>query len=192
METSLPSVLYQPLLEDRPHLLGELAPFQDPATESLLADLKERAFAAGVAEGRRQAENALAEARSTAESLLATAVDRAIAALATATVDATRDLLELAIDIARLVVARSDLPAGERLLTLLPEVLDRLADDQLVIRAHPSERDLLVRHVGEASRLRVIADATLQTGEAILEGRWARADLTLEQAWKRVREALDA
>jgi flagellar biosynthesis/type III secretory pathway protein FliH len=179
-------------MSDHPHLLGGRHLFVSPNDQALMTEAHSRGFAEGLEAGKRGAEAAVAEARRTAIEAIEVATTKTLAGLAAASRRATGDVLDLSIAMAETVVAATELIPGERLRSLLPEVLDQLDDDSLVVRLNPGDAGPVSRLLDSNGRLRVVSDPNLGPGEAMLDGRWARADLTFDAAFSRLREALHA
>jgi flagellar biosynthesis/type III secretory pathway protein FliH len=185
-------VLRSPELSEHPHLLGGRHVFVSANDQALMTEAHRRGFAEGLEAGRRQAEAAVAEARRTAIEAIEAAAAKTLAGLGAAARRATGSVLDLSIAMAETVVAATELAPGERLCSLLPEVLDQLEDDSLVIRLNPRDAVPVARLLEGNERLKVVSDPNLSPGEAMLDGRWAKADLTFDAAFSRLREALDA
>lgn len=173
------------------HLDGRSIP-RDPAVEAAIEDARARAYeeglragrAAGVAEALERVD--VAEQR--ARSLLATASSTAVREIADGMSAATRDLVGLGLDIARNIVGSAADHWAETLSTRLMEVMAILDDDTLVVRMSPEDTAAVEHLLGPAVTVR--QDPSLDAGDAVVEGTWARADLTLAQAWRTIEDDL--
>ncbi len=156
------------------------APSIEPAAPQV--DREELAYARGVDDGREAARQQLVSAASA----LQAALEQGRAQLRQE-FDRQRDeLVRLAVEMATLVLGHDQHDGGAALLTRLQEALSILDDSDLVISMN--EVDLPLAAQIDAAGVTVIADATLQPGEARITGQWAQADLTHAMALQILRE----
>lgn len=167
----------------------------DPFTRSQVELASEHAYREGLAEGRRGAvADAEQQARATASRIVA-ALEQAVGA----TVEQVRALreqqaladVELARRIAEAVLGREPHDAGLALLARCQMALAAIDDRPLELRCNPDDAPVIAEGLdGRTHDLSVVEDASLATGEAVISGRWARAELTREAAWALVAQAL--
>jgi flagellar biosynthesis/type III secretory pathway protein FliH len=182
----LSRLLTSPGVEVEARTLG--AP--DPALDTAARAAMEHAVAEAYARGRR---DGAAEAGAAVDQ----AAGRVVAALQRADADlravAAAADVALARAIAGAVVDREPSDDGAALLARVGAALAALDDEAVVVHLSPAEapvlRDAVARQAAAVGApVEVVADAAVPPGEALLAGRWARADLTRAGAWA----ALDA
>lgn len=158
-----------------------------------LRELLEAEARAAYERGRREgAEEARAAARADGERLASAvreAFARGLEALAQRRREEVRELLEMAVEIARHVLGREPGPAGRELVERVRAALEAVDDGPLELAAHPSDHEVL-RSALAGEPVEVRADPSLAPGEVVLRGPWSVAELTREAAWAAVREAL--
>ncbi len=189
----------------------------DPVTQSTLAGIAERSrdaaraqgFAAGWAEGRRVAREQVAEsARQHASDLAertqvlvarqqaaAGALEAATTRCAVTARDVSQQIcdqaLELALQIAEAVLGRelvtADDPGADALRRALVHVDPEVP---LVVRLHPVDRDALDPLVLAGRSFTVVADPSVDRGDAVVETETNVVDASLSDALARVREVL--
>lgn len=197
--------------------LGGSTVLGDAVTEATLADLAARAeqagraqgYAAGWAEGRRRAGESLDDAVAervrvvdedharrvldlqAATTALATAVDRAGEALTDTQEAVAAQAVEMALQIAAAVLQREVLtatdPGADALVRALVSVPPAVP---VTVRLHPADRAQLDLAVLDGRPAVVVADATLQRGDAVVETETQVVDARLSAALDRVREVL--
>lgn len=162
----------------------------DAFTRSAIAEARKAGYAEGHAAGRREA---VLEARS--------ALERATQLLDAAVASANRQLrdvidaqgpavIDLAINIAKRVVAEIPHDAGAGLREKIALALTDIDDEQLVIRVSPTDAALVEDLFANRNDVTVVRDTTIDDGDALISGRWAQADLRLAAAWELVKEDL--
>lgn len=191
--TSLSSVLRQPTLAAERATVAVPDPFAiDPvvraSVERATTDAYERGFAEGMAAGRREAYN---EAQELAELIRGAARDAAVR-LAEARAARATEVVELALAIAEQVIGHEPHDGGMTLVERVRATLEQLDDEPLRVLVHPEDVSPVERGIVGARNVRVEADATLQPGEARVEGPWSRAELTFAGAMDIIREVLGA
>jgi len=173
---------------DVPALTGAAAARLDALQEEHRREV-EAAYRQGVEDGRRQAESTGVAAAP----MLARAVEHAVASASVAAAqqqaaDAAA-VVDAGIELARWVLRR-ELEADPQ------AMLDRVAEAMTSLRGGPSVEirvaPALVTVMTEAagSGVTVVADASLEPGEAVVQAGPASADLTFDQAFRRAREVL--
>lgn len=185
MTTSNSGVLRQPLLSTEAHVMGASeATYVDPIMASRLESARGAGYEQGFAEGARAAE---AGARRSAELALAR-LQSGVAAvrddLTTATAALVPGLIDLAVDIAKQIVDEVPDQVRSSMIARLTEAIDHLDDEALVLVVHPGDAGEVSVATADLPRISVRTDERLGTGEARVEGRWCRADLTLATAWQ--------
>lgn len=163
-------------------------PVHDPRVQAHVAEAERAAYARGLAEGRRDGAAAAQCAADAVVSALAEARAEARALAA----GSARDLTDLALAMARLVMehtAAGDPVALEARVLAAAEQLDEPA---LRVSVSPADGAALAARLRDVSQLEVAEDGTLAPGEARLTGLWARADLTREAAWQAILAAVAA
>lgn len=173
------------------HLDGVNSP-PDPVIMAALEDARREGHHQGYREGHAagvaESLDAVRAREDRATSAIATAVTHAEHAIGEAIRGSAGDVLDLGLQIARVIVGAAADEWARSLGMRLLSVLSSLDDDDLVVRVHPDDleevRDLLPSSVG------FTADEALRPGDARIAGRWSQADLTLEQAWRAVEAEL--
>jgi len=169
------------------------------AAESVnLAAEREQAWAAGFAQGREQGEQetraAMAEPLQQALEANALRMGELLHGMADQLLSSeqkiSRQLLELACDIARQVV-RQELTINTRQLrTVIGEALEMIVDDGLpaTVRMHPDDlalmKEALIETLGENAP-EFVADVTITPGGCLLHTPSMAVDATVEKRWAR-------
>lgn len=163
-----------------------------------LAAEREQAWAAGFAQGREQGEQetraAMAEPLEQALQANALRMGELLHGMTDQLLSSeqkiSRQLLELACDIARQVV-RQELTVNTRQLrTVIGEALEMIVDDGLpaTVRMHPDDlalmKDGLAQTLGENAP-EFVADATITPGGCLLHTPNMAVDATVEKRWAR-------
>ena len=187
--TSSNSVLRAPRVEGMATTLGSTP--LDTLTRSAISEARKAGYAEGHAAGKREA---VLEARSALERATQL-LDAAVASANRQISDAVRAhspaVVDLAVDIAMRIVG--DLPddAGVRLHERITAALEQIDDEQLVIRVSPTDAGRIEELLATRTDVSVVRDATIEDGDALISGRWARADLRLTTAWDLVKDQLN-
>ena len=168
---------------------GDAGAPQDPGAE--LARLREAARAEGYAEGlasaREEGEQAAARLRQLAESYSAT-LDNFDFRLADM-------VLELALDVARQIVAGELAARPERILDVVNLALKQMAETSREARLllHPDDAALVRPHLDQVldkNRLRVVEDTRIVRGGCLIETAQGDLDATLPARWRQVVQVL--
>ncbi len=171
----------------------ELATAPPPAPDSSieLARLRERvraeAHAEGLAAGRAEGEQACARMKQLVESFGDT-LDNLDFRLADM-------MLELALDVARQVVAGELAAHPERILEVVNLALKQLAESTREARLllHPDDAALVRPHLEQVldkARLRIVEDARIVRGGCLIETPHGDIDATLPARWRQVVQVL--
>lgn len=147
------------------------------------AQAREAAHAAGLKEGRAQAQKEvqrLAQAAAQAESLIGDAGERLAA-----------EVLDLALELARQMVRTELKVRRESLLAVVREALDCLphATTGAQLALNPADVDLVRGHVGDelkAGALRLVEDHRVEPGGCRIVSPSCEVDATLATRWKRL------
>lgn len=176
---------------------GERAEPSASASASLQAE-REQAWAEGFAQGRAQGEQetraAMAEPLQQALQANALRMGELLHGMADQLLSSeqkiSRQLLELACDIARQVV-RQELKVNTRQLrTVIGEALEMIVDDGLpaTVRMHPEDlalmKDALIETLGENAP-EFAADVTITPGGCLIHTPSMAVDATVEKRWAR-------
>lgn len=180
-------LLPSPALGSTPRALDAPAPALDEFVRARVSEARAAAFDEGRRHGAEQARQDLGAALERIESAFAS-VRSDLRALQQARAGAAVDLAEV---MATAVLGRVPHDGGEVLLGRLREALGRLDDAPLTVRVHPTDAELVTAAVARAGEVAVTADPALPAGEAVVEGAWARADLTRAAAWDAIRDLLE-
>ncbi len=179
-----------------------LAP-PDPATDAFtaqrVAEASEAAYAQGLADGRRAAVGEASEAaRLVAERItagLGEAVGEVLGELRRLRAGEALADVELARDLAEIILGREPHDDGRALLARCQEALSRLDDRPLEVRCHPEDAAVLTPALTAGptveGEVTVVEDAALAPGEARIAGRWAHVELTHAAAWRLIDEVLE-
>lgn len=162
----------------------------DPALAERLDGAHEQGYAAGYRDGRAEGEQA---ARAQLDRLTAAAGEAltgARADLAATRAEQAADVVALATDIARVVVAREPSQAGTDALAAVERALADLDDTELTVSVAPGDAELVGAALAGRPGVMVAADARLEPGEARVRGAHAAADLTRAAVWAAVEAAL--
>jgi flagellar biosynthesis/type III secretory pathway protein FliH len=186
----LSRLLAAPGVDAQPRPLGQPDPALDAAARAAIEQAVEAAYQRGRREG---AADAAAAAEQAAARVLA-GVQRSEAELRA--VAASADV-ELALAIATAVLDREPGDDGVRLLARIEQALAALDDERVVVHLNTADVTALGDALERAARstgveVDVVADAAVPAGEALLAGRWARADLTRGGGLGAVRAVLAA
>lgn len=156
--------------------------------ERVLAEAHEDGHAAGLAEGRAQAQRELERLQQVAahaESLLGEAAERLAG-----------EMLELALELARQMIRTELKVRREALLPVVREALESLphasAGAQLAV--NPADAELVRAHIGDelegGGSLRLIEDHRIEPGGCRIVTPSGEVDATLATRWKRLVAAL--
>ena len=169
---------------------GEQAPPAEDA-EAERARLREAAraegYAEGLAAGRVEGEQACGRMKQLAESFGAT-LDNFDFRLADM-------VLELALDVARRVVAGELAARPERILDVVNLALKQMAETSREARLllHPDDAALVRPHLDQVldkNRLRIVEDARIVRGGCLIETAQGDLDATLPARWRQVVQVL--
>lgn len=161
------------------------------AATAELARLREAAraegYAEGLAAGRGEGEQACAQMKQLAESFSST-LDNFDFRLADM-------VLELALDVARQVVAGELAARPERVLDVVNLALKQMAESSREARLllHPDDAALVRPHLDrvlDKNRLRIVEDARLVRGSCLIETAQGDLDATLPARWRQVVQVL--
>ena len=160
-------------------------PAEDAAAE--LARLREAARAEGYAAARAEGEQACAGMRQLAESF-STTLDNFDFRLADM-------VLELALDVARQVIAGELAARPERILDVVNLALKQMAETNREARLllNPEDAALVRPHLDQVldkNRLRVVEDARIVRGGCLIETGQGDLDATLPARWRQVVQVL--
>ena len=180
-------VLPSPRLGGRRRLGGQRP--LSPEVAAALERARQDGYEAGFADGRAAAISEAQQAARHAAAGIEQAADAAREEVARLAVRDADEIVGLALEIAEAVLYRTPHDDGAAIAQQIQEELERLDDDAVVVYVHDGDA-ALVRDVVTTSGVQVHADPALKPGEAKITGRWAEADLTEAEAWRRVRQAL--
>ena len=164
--------------------------FLTPGMQALLDAAKREARADGYRAGRESASSEVAEAVASARQALSEIVEETRARLDQAIAQQLPEIVSLAIEFAQHIVGEAAVDPGKSLADRLLSALEQIDDEELEIAVNPEDLEQLEQLM--PPNITLTADARLGRGDAIAAGRWARADLTLERAWKNIAESCDA
>jgi flagellar biosynthesis/type III secretory pathway protein FliH len=99
------------------------------------------------------------------------------------------EILQLAVEIARLATNRDPGDDARGLLERIRGALAELDDSPITVGVHPSQASELADAL-DADAVEIVPDGSLAPGEAVLRGPWSSADLRWEARWRAVRSAL--
>jgi flagellar assembly protein FliH len=164
---------------------GEGAPQVDPEAE--LVALREAARAEGMAAGRVEGEQACGRMKQLAESFSST-LDNLDFRLADM-------VLELALDVARQVVAGELAARPERILDVVNLALKQMAETSREARLllNPDDAALVRPHLEQVldkNRLRIVEDVRIVRGGCLIETAQGDLDATLPARWRQVVQVL--
>ncbi len=150
--------------------------------------------ASGEAAGLARARGAVEDAAAEAERIVALARQQAAAALAAA----ERQVVELALAVAGKIMAREAAGDPAQVLPLVKAALNRVQEEeQVTVRVHPgcyeqvlAARPELQAVLSSAAALAVVADATLQAGDCIVETPYGTVDARVDTQLALVKAAL--
>lgn len=172
-----------------PRAISPPASIDDPAVQALVQRSVEAARVAGMQEGLAQGRAQADQAAASLAASIERAVHQAAASSAAIADHLAARITGLAVEIASRVVADLD-PSGTGIVARVDEALHVLDDRPLVVHVHRD--DLALVQAACPPEVEAVVEASLQPGEARIEGRWADADLTWNSIWGSVREVLDA
>ncbi|MDJ0924467.1 MAG: FliH/SctL family protein [Acidimicrobiia bacterium] len=155
-----------------------------------MADIIEKARAEAFEAGRR-------EGFAAGQADMAGAAERVQTALANAATDLVRmrsacveDAIDAAFDVAEFVLGRTPHDDGASLGPRIAEALQAIDDEEIVIAVHPQDWEAVGSAIRLPNGVSIERDPSLRPGEARIDGRWARAELTREAALSIAREVL--
>lgn len=151
--------------------------------ERIKAEAREAGYAAGLAEGRKQAKQEverLANAAAQAEWLLGSEAEQFAA-----------EILDLSLELARQMVRTELKVRRETLLAVVREALDCLphATTGAQLQMNPADVDLVRAHAGEelkAGAIRLVEDHRIEPGGCRIVSPACEVDATLSTRWKRL------
>jgi len=157
-------------------------------------DAYERGFASGEKAGR---EFGLKQVEAT-QQLLARLLEELQSIRPTLMKNAEKEILQLALAVARHILRQEIRQNPERLLGSIRAAIQKLGQiETLVIHLHPQdlerlrkERNQVVEWIGKAQGLRMEADATLQPGECIVESNDHIVDLRIDSQLSVIEDTL--
>jgi len=174
---------------------------QDEALERAMAEREARwraemeaarkqAFEQGLEEGRRQA-GAQLEA---VLGRLARSIEEIAGLKARLRIEAEREVVELAVAVARRVLRRELHVDPEALLGLVKAAMEKASQREMTeVRVHPSHAALVRAHlarIGAPEAIEVVADASLEPGAVILETARGVIDASLETQLEEINRGL--
>ena len=174
---------------------------QDEALERAMAEREARwraemeaarkqAFEQGLEEGRRQA-GAQLEA---VLGRLARSIEEIAGLKARLRIEAEREVVELAVAVARRVLRRELHVDPEALLGLVKAAMEKASQREMTeVRVHPSHAALVRAHlarIGAPEAIEVVADASLEPGAVILETARGTIDASLETQLEEINRGL--
>jgi len=171
----------------------ELAASAEPDPQAELAALREagraEGYAEGLAAGRGEGEQACSRMKQLAESFSAT-LDNLDFRLADM-------VLELALDVARQVVAGELAARPERILDVVNLALKQMAETSREARLllNPDDAALVRPHLDQVldkNRLRIVEDARIARGGCLIETAQGDLDATLPARWRQTVQVLGA
>lgn len=150
---------------------------------------RREAYAAGLEEGRRELEQEARRLRELAESL-GTALDSLDFRLAD-------EVLNLALDVARQVIAGELAARPERILDVVRLALRQMAESTREARLllNPEDAGLvrpILNELLDKSRLKIVEDARIVRGGCLIETPQGDLDATLQTRWRQVVAVLGA
>jgi len=171
----------------------DAAPTPAEAAEAELARLREAAraegYAEGLAAGKVEAEQSCGRMKQLAESF-GTTLDNLDFRLADM-------VLDLALDVARQVVAGELAARPERILDVVNLALKQMAESSREARLllHPDDAVLVRPHLDQVldkNRLRIVEDVRIVRGGCLIETPQGDLDATLPARWRQVVQVLGA
>ena len=186
------NLLRQPTLEPITHRLGSNTPeYIDPETKARLDQATEDGYRRGLIDGDTNARAALLNERRNALAAVNQATSRALEDIEASLTAATRQMLTLAFDLAE-VIAGHTIGDGSVIAERIEAALDEIDDDEITLAVSQHEKTMFEDAHQTRLGLTVVADATLQPGEATIRGRWSNADLTRKGIREALEQSLDA
>lgn len=151
----------------------------DQATRDLITRAEADAYARGRADGAQDAADAARSAATQAVAALGTAVADVRQCVHDTATARAQDVVEVARQLAQVVLGHELQAGGAALLERVVAAVDVLDHGPFEVQVAPVDHELLA-----GSRLptgtSLVADPTLDAGEARIVGPWSQADLTLE------------
>lgn len=152
-------------------------------------------FQAGFEEGRQAGEQAMQAERAQGIALLAALTANFHNALASFDQVVAEQALDLALEVASLVIGSTVQTRRELLLPVIREALQALPmhHGNLILHVNPTDIESLREGVAEMSaqgNMHLLSDSTVSPGGCVLKAGHSEIDATLETRWKRVLEAI--
>jgi flagellar biosynthesis/type III secretory pathway protein FliH len=179
-------VLRNPAISGTSHRLGSPSP--DPRAAALLDEARKEGYDQGFAAGAAAAEATIRRVETEAIARIERALTAASAGLRAELGAFGPELTRLAVQVARRLVAEVPETVASGLERRIGAALEALDDDDLVLRLNPDDAARLRTFTRRLEGATVETDPGLAPGDARLVGRWSRADLTMETAWRIVEE----
>lgn len=157
-------------------------------------EIRQAAYREGYEEGYREAERAGREIRAQAQAVLKQAEEIRAQTLN----DLEPEVLELAVDIARRMVAEQLTLEPETISGIVRTALERVRDrERFLVYAHPQDARVLETRLDDFRQLvspdaviKIIADESIQAGGCRIETELGLVDATLESRWQALLDAL--
>jgi flagellar assembly protein FliH len=164
--------------------------YVDPIMAVRLEDARQVGYEQGFADGAKATEAAARRSADSALERLRVGAEAARRDLAATSVELVPQLVETAVRIARMIVDEVPDQVRTSLVARIAEAIDQMDDPAMTVLVSPEDEGLVAPSLGSVVGLTTRTDPTIRPGDARIEGQWARADLTLETAWRLIEESL--
>jgi flagellar biosynthesis/type III secretory pathway protein FliH len=168
------------------------AGYVDPVFAKRLEEARASGYDQGFADGAKAAEAAARRSAEAAAARLRSGADEAVRALQATTIDLVPGLIDLAVRIARRIVAEVPEQLSASLVDRIASALTLIDDEGLTVFVSPGDVGEVSAGFATTPALTVVPDPALGQGEARVDGPWAHADLTLPIAWSIIEGELSA
>lgn len=176
-------LLARPELRDEPCALAAPPPAADPFVRAQVDEAAARAYERGRRDGEATARAGLEASTGRVEAAFARVCEE-LAALRRERAGAD---VELAAAISEVLLDREPHDGGRALLARLREALAELDGGPLSVRVHPDDAEVVRAALAVDGSVEVEAVEHLRPGEAVVDGRFASAELTRAAALDAVR-----
>lgn len=158
--------------------------------ETRAAEIEQEARARGLAEGRAASDAEIAEAVASLRDKLGHALAEVANLRAEVAVRAERDLIRLAVEIAKKIIHREVTVDGEIALTLARVALSRVHNRAVAtVRLHPDDHAYVTTRVARLEghgSLELVADASVGRGGCLVQAEMGDVDARIEQQFAEI------
>lgn len=184
---SLSSVLRDFTMGTNGHVIGTDSPVFDTVTDRIASVARSAGYDEGFAAGMQEVASTLAALEQETKNRVAQAIEGASAEMHERLSVANDNMFDLATAMARAIVGEFADEVRDALFDRVKEALAQLDDEGITVHLsptdHPAIEPLLPHDV------QTVANPNILPGDARIEGRWSKADVSLQTAWSMMLKA---